>query len=188
MMVRKNHKARVVILLMAILFGFVLFAGSAMATPINGTIEFTGGFTLSGGSTLTTATTLDFGSLSVAAATGDLSGVSGNTTFQNLTYRPTPIPPATPFWSISGFSFDLTSFSVVSPPNDDYLVLKGTGTMYGPSPYDATVGSWSFSTLYDKFSFLSGTSVPDASIMLLLGPSLIGLGVLGRRKFRMARQ
>ena len=28
-----------------------------------------------------------------------------------------------------------------------------------------------------------GTQVPDASIMFLLGPGLVGLGLLGRRKF-----
>ena len=43
-----------------------------------------------------------------------------------------------------------------------------------------------FNLKYRKGGF--STSVPDADIMWLLGPALIGLGLIGRKKYRTIRQ
>jgi len=170
----------VIILLMTILFGFALFAGNVSATPIQGSITFFGQFSPTGGSGLGDATGLTISNPIVMNTTGDLNFSFGPATFKNLNFDGTPISN---FWHTSNFSFDLNYISIVHQ-DDLLLALSGVGTMHGFG-FEDSPGDWSFQNVYGTSQGFSGTSVPDASIMLLLGTSLFCLGVLSRKKYRM---
>jgi VPDSG-CTERM motif len=97
--------------------------------------------------------------------------------------------PVTPLWQIGGFTFDLTSSSVVTQ-NSTFLNVVGSGFVSGNS-FDVTPGTWSFTITNEgggvgnAFSFVSSTStsVPDGgTTFVLLGLSLLGLHG-ARRKF-----
>ena len=184
-MIKKNQKESinnrlvptVIFSLITILFGFALFSGNAAATPIpiNGTITFYGNFSVD-------ATGLTFfNPMTVMNATGDLtSTVGGSAIFQDLKFGTSPISN---FWNVSDFSLDLNHISIEAQ-TADFIVISGGGIMHGGTGFEDTPGNWSFSSLYGTSQFVSGTSVPDASIMLLLGISLLVLGVLSRKKYR----
>jgi hypothetical protein len=71
--------------------------------------------------------------------------------------------------ALSGLTFD--NLGNIYYENRDYLWVNGTQS---PNP--------------TGFAYISGltyvTSVPDASIMLLLGPGLVGLAGFGRKRFK----
>jgi VPDSG-CTERM motif len=101
--------------------------------------------------------------------------------------------PVTPLWQIGGFTFDLTSSSIVTQ-NSTFLNVVGSGFVSGNS-FDITPGTWSFTIANEgggvgaanAFSFVSSTSsVPDGgTTFVLLGLSMLGLHG-ARRKFAKA--
>ena len=162
-MIKKNQKESinnrlvptVIFSLITILFGFALFSGNAAATPI----PINGTITFYGNFSVDATGLTFFNPMTVMNATGDLtSTVGGSAIFQDLKFGTSPISN---FWNVSG-----------------------GGIMHGGTGFEDTPGNWSFSSLYGTSQFVSGTSVPDASIMLLLGISLLVLGVLSRKKYR----
>jgi hypothetical protein len=56
--------------------------------------------------------------------------------------------------------------------------------------FDSDTGTWGFDDNTSYEGIMKGyiaekaVSVPDSSVFLLLGPSLVGLGIFGKRKFR----
>jgi hypothetical protein len=100
----------------------------------------------------------------------------------------------TKFWEVQGFTFTLTSSSLLFQDADG-LVVAGSGVVSGYT-YDPTPGLWSFLTepgVTPKFRFSTsagvkgaspnGASVPDGgTTVTLLGLSLLGL-YGARRKF-----
>jgi hypothetical protein len=76
------------------------------------------------------------------------------------------------------FEVDTSSLSPGKAIHFDlYTLFEGTGSADLDVEYCALFN-------HDAQSLtVSAASVPDASIMFLLGPGLVGLGVLGRRKF-----
>jgi len=102
------------------------------------------------------------------------------------------------FWSVGGFTFDLTSSSIFFQ-GSGFLNIKITGTVRG-NGYDATEFTGAFSlqnpaanglaTFTESMSFASTkqissnhiNSIPDVSeTALLLGGALAGIGLLKRK-------
>ena len=125
---------------------------------------------------------LDFFFAFVTASLGDFSGLTGTPAeFNSFDFSP-PSTPVTPLWSVANFSFNLESVEVISQ-TESLLALSGTGTLHAVG-FDDTPGSWLFSG--DKVQAIStfssnSVSVPDADIMLLLGPALLGLGIFSKK-------
>ena len=106
------------------------------------------------------------------------------------TFDPGGAQPA--LWAVGGFTFNLTSSSIVLQ-NAVGLVVSGLGTIVG-NGFDPTPGSWSFSTQNPGagnpavFSFSGATGappggpgVPDGGVTaLLLGSVLLGFGAIRR--------
>jgi len=176
---------KVLILLVTILIGLALFTVNATALPmIAGEITFGGSFTATGGGGIADATGLTIPSAYVTGSTLDLSApFLTPATFTSFTFTP-PSTPVTPLWSVLDFTFDLESVTVTLQ-SEFQIALSGTGILH-KAGFDPTPGLWFFSG--DKagsslftFSSSSSVSVPDADIMLLLGPALLGLGVFSRK-------
>lgn len=77
------------------------------------------------------------------------------------------------FWSVDGFTFDLTISSIVSQtggPGSGAVTVAGTGTV-SKSGFTTTNGTWNFTTqdpsAESKFSFSAATAVPEASTVAL---------------------
>jgi len=105
------------------------------------------------------------------------------------TFLPTPGgQPA--LWSVGGFTFDLTSATVVTQ-NATFLNIRGVGTVSG-NGFEDTTARWAFTVQNagggtgDFFSFSANTAgaVPDGgSAVALLGISLVAIEFV-RRKLR----
>jgi len=104
-----------------------------------------------------------------------------------------PSTATIPLWQVGGFTFDLTSSTIVTQTNF-FLNVTGVGTLSGAG-FTTTPGSWSFTVSnalgkpHATFGFTSdtaATAVPDSgATAALLGVALAGVEVL-RRKFRVA--
>jgi len=172
-----------------------LFSQQAQAAPITGDIQFAGEVAFDTNS-LATATRVvtwfdvfhNAGFSSVTSASGDFGFIAPGT--QATMGAPWIFNPSTPtnaLWSVGGFTFDLTSSTIVTQ-NATTLVIEGTGIVSG-NGFDPTVMDWSFTTqsaggkTRTTFSFsANGATVPDGgSAVALLGLALTGIEVLRRR-------
>jgi hypothetical protein len=99
---------------------------------------------------------------------------------------PTPGPATPMLWQVGGFTFDLTSSTVVSQ-SATFLNVSGIGSASG-NGFTSTPGTWSFtSTQADgssnpSFSFQSQTAVPEANTLALFG--IGGAGLIAARFLR----
>lgn len=172
-----------------------LINGSVMAAAIVGGISFTGNYTANDPSSLLTSTLITFGEVRTTSTTGDfLTNVGDNelvTTPGILAINAAQIPQAnTPIWDVKDFSLVLDTL-VEQFNTKDSLVLYGTGTITGPSGFDATPGDWTAtfnragSRSYATFSFSASSAaqnVPDGSASIaLLGISLLGIEGIRRK-------
>ncbi len=191
---------------LAVLATAALTLSSAQAVQITGDIDFAGqaffntnslatatqvtnfktmaGFGLDHSAVVTDAT----GSFATTVVMGDIAS------FPSL-YQFNPSAPATPLWTVGGFTFDLTSSTVVLQ-NSKFLVIEGVGTLTG-NGFDATVGTWAFTSQQSdgsnrgSFSFSANNAavpgqVPDGgTTVALLGAALTGVAAL-RRKLAIA--
>ncbi len=168
----------------------VLFTPQAQAVPINGHITFAGTVTLdtSSAGTATAVTAWHFvgnvGTPHVASADGDFASTEGSSATFSAPWSFNTVATITNFWSVGGFSFDLTISSIVIQGfylnGNGYVVVSGSGIVHG-NGFDETAGTWSFTTQDPKaggvFSFSAAAgSVPDGgSTVALLGATLVGV-------------
>lgn len=164
-------------------------AGGAFAATIQGNITFAGGATLNTNSVNTATGVTTWEDTIVVSRDGDfatyLDAGEDVALFAPWTFN--SAGPVLDFWSVGGFSFDLTS-SFVSFQSSGALIVKGSGWTHG-NGFDATPGTWNFTSQNPSaggvFSFSAAsahpTSVPDGgTTAALMGAVLIGLGVIAR--------
>jgi hypothetical protein len=172
-----------------------LFCQQAQATPITGNITFGGVVTLDSTS-LAAATQVSTWDLSIVLSdSGDFAlfipPLSNVTMAAPWIFNPST--PTIPLWSVNGFTFNLTSSTIVTQTNF-FLNVTGVGTLSGPG-FTTTPGTWSFTISNalgqpsSTFGFESDTAaglVPEGgATVALLGLALAGVEVL-RRKFKAA--
>jgi hypothetical protein len=189
-------KTTVTILTVAFL-SFLFSTRADAAGPIVGTLDFVGVATFDTTS-LATATRVNLWNSSfVTKSTLDFSSVSPGT---NVTMgtpwvfnsgtpaTPMPGPSLAALWNVGGFTFDLSSSTVVSQ-NSTFLNITGVGTVSG-NGFDPTPGTWSFTSSRangqdsQSFGFQSNTAaVPEGGTIALFATGAILLaGVHLRRK------
>jgi hypothetical protein len=196
-------------ILVVLVFGLLtspLFCRQAHAAPIQGTIDF-GGVVTYGDSTgantmsLATATRVNlwndptFGPPIVLQRTGDFTSFVANGASVTMAAPPwifnsgtpgTPMPGGMypSFWTVGGFTFNLTSSTVISQ-SATFLNVSAVGTATGHG-FDTTPGVFTFSSTQSNgssnptFSFQSQTAVPETNTVLLCG---IGLAAIVALKF-----
>jgi hypothetical protein len=184
------------------------FAMCALSTPqaeaarIDGTIDFAGSVMFDASALQNVTQVVEWrdvfgnaGFSNVAAFNGSFVG------FVNLGDQATmatpwtflPPPGGQPaLWSVGGFTFDLTSATVVTQ-NAMFLNIRGVGTVSG-NGFEDTTAKWAFTVQNagggagDFFSFSANVStqgVPDGgSAVALLGIALVGIE-FARRKLRL---
>ena len=172
----------------------VLLSPAVFAMPVVGTLEMTGGYSIT--ETATTAH-IDFGSFftgddtfTVTGATGDfspaLNQVGAITDLDlDLTGSPACVDcTVTNFYTVDAFSFDLLSLEITA--NDaNNLNLAGIGSI-SAAGFENTAGTWSFTSdragdgLFSWSSSTVSASVPEPGSVALLLAGLAGL-VTARR-------
>jgi hypothetical protein len=193
----KTHSRKVAAILAIGLVACGLLCQQANAqAPIVGNITFAGSVSLDTSSVDTATEVTAWHGLAtgdkpqVQTRDGTFASVAPGTGTDFSAPWPFNIPPGTitnPFWSVGGFTFDLTSSNVVTQ-GSGALHVAGTGTV-SKSGFTTTPGSWNFTTqdssADSQFSFSAATSaVPEASTVALFaigGVCLLG-GKLLRRK------
>jgi hypothetical protein len=168
-------------------------AQSVQATPITGTIGFTGRVVLDTDSASTATQVISWVNPTVNGTSGSFSSVATGTAAtitQPWSFTTGSMPS---FWSAGGFTFNLAYSSITSQGGNagttGYVNVSGIGSVSG-NGYDATSIIWNFSTQDpriasnpDSFTFsASNIAVPDgASTIALLGFALTGASMLRRK-------
>jgi VPDSG-CTERM motif len=168
------------------------FSPVVQATPIAGSIGFTGTFIQNGGTPgdLTTATSMTIDSTAIGTTTGSFAGAS-LVSFAS----PIAVNPAvglTALWSVLVGSITYTFTSTSEAQNlttATALHLTGDGVITDGNAADATPGTWQlgFGKSGDSFQWQSTAAtdtgkVPDSgSTAVLLGAGLCGLCLFGKK-------
>ena len=180
----------------AVAVGTVILAQCLQATPISGSIGFTGTYVQNGGShgNLATATSM---SINLPPTVRDTTGVFVGATSPTFA-TPIGVNGNAPgligaqLWSVlvGSITYSLIVTTELQPfTSAASLVLQGTGTMEDGTAADDTAGDWqlSFGNSGDSFTWQStsassGSSVPDGGMtVLLLGLALPGLVAFKKR-------
>ena len=138
--------------------------------------------------------------VNVNSATGSFSGLTGSGSIKDFQFGAgtgselgindgsdgvTDVSSIIDFWSVDGFSFELTSVIKLSSSSDTFLDLEGTGIIRR-NGLDATMGTWTFTGENDSgtFNWSAGSSaVPEPTMLALVGIGLVGFAV-SRRKVK----
>ena len=168
----------------------VALAQTVQATPIDGSIGFTGSYTQNGGNQgdLTTATSF---ATTILTATATFGTVTSSTFFTPIDVNDTPDNNllGQQLWTavIGGVTYSLVVNSESQTfTSTSQLDLAGTGTFGDETLGDATAGTWQlqFGVTGNSFTWnsTSGTNVPDGgTTAMLLGAGLSGLALLKRK-------
>jgi len=186
--------------------GIVLLGvtSTVLAIPITGEIGMGGNFKAVDNSWAATSTDLATGIdfdpnyFIVNTATGSFSGIGAFGSIEDFQFGAgtgselgindggggvDAVSSITDFWTIDGFTFELTSVVKLATSSATFLDLEGTGIISG-NDYEATMGSWSFNGENDgsTFSWSAGSSsaVPEPAILALMGIGLMGFAVSRR--------
>jgi len=175
--------------IMAVAAVAVALTQTVQASLINGTIGFSGNAVLNAGTeAAATGVVLNgWNNVVVGSDSGSFSSVAVNTPVTLLSPWTFNSGPLANFWSVGGFTFNLTSSSIFSSAGGFLnVVLAGTvsGNGFTATPFNGTFqvadpaanGTTSFTAR------LSFNSVPDgATTVLLLGATLSGLAFAKRK-------
>ena len=164
---------------------------SAQATPITGMLNIGGTATFDTHSLATAHSATFSDELVLGGNSGSFAGFAVGTPVVMASYTFDPSTITNGLWSVNGFTFNLTSSTVVNR-STTFLSVSGTGIITGPAGFDATPGVWAFTSQnagghpHTTFSFSANTAaqgVPDSGMtMALLGAGLMGLAAF-RAKF-----
>ncbi len=193
----KNAQARMLAILAAGLLGAGAFSHTTNAAPITGTIDF-GGVVTFDTMSLATATRVNVwqpfqggptGFSMVLSDTGSFSSIAAGTQAAMAQWIFNPSTNTPGLWSVGGFTFNLSSSTIVTQ-NLTFLDVTGIGTITSTnSSFDPTPGTWSFTSSNANgqnqatFSFQANASaVPEPSTLALLG--LGAGGLISSRKRR----
>jgi hypothetical protein len=168
----------------------LVLSGGAFAATLNGNLTFAGGAILNTDSVNTATGVASWIDPMVASSDGDFAPYieSGDEVDLVAPWTFNSVGVVLDFWSVGGFSFDLTSSSITYQSNGA-LIVKGMGWTSG-NGFDATRGSWNFTSQNPAasgiFSFSAGsahtTAVPDGgATAALMGTIVLALGVIARR-------
>ena len=187
-------------ILTLIVAGFALTSLStqeAQAAQIHGRLDLAGSVRFDSSALQNVTQVLDwrdvFGNLgfsNVAGVTGTYVGLVslGDQATMATPWIFNPSTPTPSLWSVDGFTFDLTSATIVTQ-NATFLNITGVGTVSG-NGFDATPARWAFTVQNagggtgDFFSFSANTAsnVPDGgSAVALLGISLVAIEFVRRK-------
>ena len=168
------------------LIGVILLGASlqVFAVPISGEIGMGGNFIPVDsawnptGTAAATGIDFDPNLFITNTATGDFAGIGTLGAIQDFQFNPF-VGTIVDFWTIDGFSFELTSVSkgITNDPNK-FLVLNGSGIISKTGFLD-TLGTWVFTgdtTNSGIFSWSAGsdTQIPEPGMLALLAIGLIG--------------
>lgn len=178
-----NKTSRIGAALLAVM---ALSSAAAHAVAITGVVSFSGGATLDSPDLNSATMVLNWQDEKVGSLhTGSFSVLS---TGQAATFTDGWVfgSGIAPLWTVGGFTFDLTSSTVVFQ-NSVILGISGKGVVSG-NGYDATPGRWAFTTQVPQvdatfeFSAAEAEEIPDGgSSVALLGASLLGIGAVRRK-------
>jgi hypothetical protein len=195
----KNLTKSILTLIAAGLVLTALSTQEAQAAKISGRIDFAGSLMFDASALQNVTQVVEWrdifgnaGFSNVAAFNGSYSGfvALGDQATMGTPWTFLPPPGGQPgLWSVDGFTFDLTSATVVTQ-TAEFLNITGVGTVSG-NGFEATHARWAFSVANsgggtgDFFSFSANTTaVPDGgSAVALLGISLVAIEFV-RRKLR----
>ena len=197
----KNISKTILAIFATGLISSTLCTQQAQAVQITGSLTFGGTVTLDTNSAGTATEVISWHNMGNTGTPSVLSRDGGFTPFVNAG-DPTTFAlnwffhsgPRPSFWSVDGFTFDLTESHIFAQGgNPPGVVVNGSGFVSGHG-FDPTFMTWSFSTQDPPagsppvFSFSAASGpVPDSgSTVALLGLALVGAEAL-RRKIRTVR-
>jgi len=163
-----------------------LLCQQLQALPITGNITFKGGVNLDSGDVGTADAVSAWISPTVESRDGTFASFisAGAAVTMTAPWVFDPSVPLPALWSVGGFTFDLTSSTILFQ-NSLGLIVAGAGTVSG-NGFDATPGTFNFSTQSPSaegdFSFSTGaaTIAPDGGLTV----TLLGLALIGLQGFR----
>ena len=171
---------------------FAVTTASLQATPIVGSVGFTGTYTQNGGTLgdLTTATSFSINNVLILSATGQFAGATTPTFASPISVNPAnSLIPNVQLWSVvvgsTTYKF-LVSTETESLDTATQLNLTGSGVMTDGNAADNTAGTWQLGFGVSGASFTwqatTANSVPDGgTTVLLLGAALSGLALVKRK-------
>ena len=194
----KNLTKTILALISAGLVVTTVSTQEAQAAQIHGRLDIAGSAMFDSSALQSVTQVVEWRDVFGNAGFSNVAGVTGSYVgFVTLGQQATMATPwiftpstATPgLWSVGGFTFDLTSATVVMQ-NATFLNITGVGTVSG-NGFEVTNARWAFTVQNagggtgDFFSFSANTaSVPDGgSAVALLGISLVAIEFV-RRKLR----
>lgn len=159
----------------------------AQARPIVGDIDFSGVVTFDTMSLATATRVTNWNTSFVTRDTADFSNIAMGTHSVMSAWAFNPATPTPSLWTVGGFTFDLSSSTVVMQ-SSTFLNISGVGTLSG-NGFDPTPGLWTFTSSNSNgnntstFSFQTNTvAVPEGSSIALLTVGLLMFAFLGRNR------